>query len=232
MNFAYESATARDLGIPNPFDPNISKTSLGTFAGQIQQFEKQDGSFNANDLISVTFGGNDISLPSTSSPEQGVTDSVSAIISGLGELADMGAKHFLVSNLADITLAPLFSNPDFLAATGATKEGFQGLVNDFNAQLSSGLTAFQDQTGLDVKTLDLNSLFNSIADNPSNYGFSNTTQPVLLSTPNAGATPAYNPAIVGQDPQVQHGSLFLDPYFDPTGLGQAIIAQSARTTLA
>ena len=232
MNFAYESATARDLGIPNPFDPNISKTSLGTFAGQIQQFEKQDGSFNANDLVSVTFGGNDISLPSTSSPEQGVTDSVSAIISGLGELADMGAKHFLVSNLADITLAPLFSNPDFLAATGATKEGFQGLVNDFNAQLASSLSAFQDQTGVDVKTLNLNSLFNSIADNPSNYGFSNITQPVLLSTPNAGATPAYNPAIVGQDPQVQHGSLFLDPYFDPTGLGQAIIAQTARTTLA
>ena len=231
VNFAYESATARDLGVPNAFDPDASKTPLDTFAGQIQQFEKQDGSFSANDLVSVTFGGNDISLPSTDSPEQGVTDSVNAIVSGLGQLADMGAKHFLVSNLADITLAPLFSNPDFLAATGATQAGFQGLVNDFNTQLASGLSAFQDQTGLDVKTLDLNTLFNGIAANPSAYGFTNITQPVLSSTPNAGTEPAYNPAVVGQDPQVEHGSLFLDPYFDPTALGQAVVAQTARATL-
>ena len=231
VNFAYESATARDLGVPNAFDPDASKTPLDTFAGQIQQFEKQDGSFSANDLVSVTFGGNDISLPSTDNPEQGVTDSVNAIVSGLGQLADMGAKHFLVSNLADITLAPLFSNPDFLAATGATQAGFQGLVNDFNTQLASGLSAFQDQTGLDVKTLDLNTLFNGIAANPSAYGFTNITQPVLSSTPNAGTEPAYNPAVVGQDPQVEHGSLFLDPYFDPTALGQAVVAQTARATL-
>ena len=230
-NYAYESATARDLGVPNAFDPDASKTPLDTFAGQIQQFEKQDGSFNASDVVSVTFGGNDISLPSTESPEQGVTDSVNAIISGLGQLADMGAKHFLVSNLADITLAPLFSNPDFLAATGATQAGFQALVGDFNTQLAAGLSAFESQTGLDVKTLDLHTLFNSISASPTDYGFTNATQPVLVSTPNVGTTPTYNPAIVGQDPQVEHGSLFLDPYFDPTALGQAIIAQTARSTL-
>ncbi len=230
-NYAYESATARDLGVPNAFDPDASKTPLDTFAGQIQQFEKQDGSFNSNDVVSVTFGGNDISLPSTESPEQGVTDSVNAIISGLGQLADMGAKHFLVSNLADVTLAPLFSNPDFLAATGATQAGFQALVGDFNTQLAAGLNDFQSKTGLDVKTLDLHTLFNSISATPTDYGFTNATQPVLVSTPGIGTTPVYNPAVVGQDPQVEHGSLFLDPYFDPTALGQAIIAQTARSTL-
>ncbi len=230
-NFAYVTATARDLGVPNPFDPNASKTPLSTFAGQIQQFEKQDGSFSSNELVAVNFGGNDISLPSNVPPEQGITDSVNAIISGLGHLADMGAKHFLVSNLADVTLAPLFSDPNFLAATGATQAGFQGLVNEFNTQLAAGISTFQSQTGLDVKTLDLNTLFNSIAATPLNYGFTNTAQPVLVSTPNPGTTPAYNPAIVGQDPAVEHGSLFLDPYFDPTALGQSLIAQTARSTL-
>ena len=230
-NFAFEDASARALGVPDPFAPDASKTDLATFAGQIQQFEKQDGSFTSNDLVSVTFGGNDISLPSTESPEQGVTDSVNAIISGLGQLVDMGAKHFLVSNLADITLAPLFSDPAFQAATGATPALFQGLVSDFNTQLAAGLDAFKSQTGLDVKTLDLNTLFKGITADPSNYGFTNTTQPVLVSTPGIGTTPAYNPAIVGQDPQVEHGSLFLDPFFDPTALGQAVIAQTARSTL-
>ncbi len=230
-NFAYESATARDLGIPNAFDPDASKTPLNTFVGQVEQFAKQDGSFSSSDLVSVTFGGNDISLPSAESPVQGVTDSVNAIISGLGQLADLGAKHFLVSNLPDITLAPLFSNPDFLAATGATQAQFQGLASAFNTQLAAGLKTFESQTGLDVKTLDLKTLFDGISANPSDYGFTNASQPVLVSTPGIGAKPTYNPAVVGQDPQVEHGSLFLDPYFDPTALGQAIIAQTARSTL-
>ena len=230
-NFAYESATAATLGVPNPFDPNASKTSLDTFAGQVQQFQQQDGSFTSNELVSVTFGGNDISLPNNVPPDQGVTLSVNAIISGLQQLADLGAKHFLVSNLPDITLAPLFSEPAFLQATGATQSQFQGLVSEFNTQLAAGLSTFQSQTGLDVKTLDLNTLFKGIAANPSDYGFTNTTQPILSSMPNVGTTPAYNPAIVGQDPQVQHGSLFLDPYFDPTALGQTVMAQTARSTL-
>ncbi len=230
-NFAYESATARDLGVPDPFAPDASKTPLSTFAGQIGQFAKQDGSFTSNDLVSVTLGGNDISLPSNESPVQGITDSVNAIISGLGQLADLGAKHFLVSNLPDITLAPLFSDPAFQAATGATPAMFQGLVNDFNTQLAAGLDTFKSQTGLDVKTLDLKTLFDGISTNPAAYGFTNVSQPVLSSAPGIGSTPVYNPAVVGQDPAVQHATLFLDQYFDPTALGQAIIAQTARSTL-
>ncbi len=230
-NFAFENATGRPLGVPDPFAPNASKTNLGTFAGQIQQFQKQDGSFTSSDVVSVTFGGNDISLPSNESPAQGITDSVHAIISGLGQLADLGAKHFLVSNLPDISIAPLFSDPGFLAATGATAAQFQGLVGEFNTELAAGLKSFQASTGLDVKTLDLNKLFQGIVNDPFAYGFTNITQPVLVSTPNAGNKPVYNPAIVGQDPQVEHGSLFLDPYFDPTALGQALIAQTARSTL-
>ncbi len=231
QNFAYESATARDTGVPNPFDPNASKTPLDTFAGQVQQFAQQDGSFSSNDVVSLTFGGNDISLPGDLPPDQAVTASVNAIIAGMQQLAGLGAQHFLVSNLPDITLAPLFSQPAFLAATGATQAQFQGLVGDFNTQLAAGLDSFKSQTGLDVKELDLNKLFNGIAADPSAYGFTNITQPVLISTPNAGTPPAYNPAIVGQDPQVEHGSLFLDPYFDPTALGQSLIAQTARNTL-
>ena len=230
-NFAYESATARDLGVPNLFDPDASKTSLDTFAGQIQQFKQQGGSFSPNELVSVTFGGNDISLPSTESPEQGVTDSVNAVLDGIQQLADLGATHFLVSNLPDITLAPLFNSPEFQQATGATPEQFQGLVDQFNTQLAAGLSTFRDQSGIDAKELDLHTLFKGIQDNPTAYGFTNITQPVLISTPDIGSAPVYNPAIVGEDPQVQHGSLFLDPYFDPTALGQAIIAQTARNTL-
>ena len=231
-NFAYEGATARPLGIPDPFILDASKTPLDTFAGQIQQFQKEDGTVSPNAIVSVTFGGNDISLPSTEAPIQGVTDSVNAVISGLQTLVADGAKHFSVSNLPDITLAPLFNDPAFQAATGATPAQFQGLVGAFNAQLTSGLAQFSaSNPSVDVKTLDLSTLFKGIATSPLDYGFTNISQPVLSSTPTPNTSPTYNPAIVGQDPQVQHGSLFLDPFFDPTALGQSLIAQTARTTL-
>ena len=83
-----------------------------------------------------------------------------------------------------------------------------------------------------MKTLDFHALFNDIAANPSDYGFTNTTQPVLSSLPGTGSAPVYNPAINGQDPQVRHGSLFIDPLFDPTERGQVLMAQAAHRTLA
>ena len=59
-------------------------------------------------------------------------------------------------------------------------------------------------------------------DNPMAYGFTNVSQPVLTSMLDVGSAPVCNPAIVGQDPQMEHGSLFIDPHFDPTALGQAV----------
>ncbi len=236
-NFAYEGATGGVLGEAfNPVNPTGGLTPLDTFAGQVQQFAAQDGTFTSSDVVSVTFGGNDVflasalSLAGTASSGQVVTDSVDAIISGLGHLADLGAKHFLVSNSPDVTLTPILSSAEF-QASGATIAGVQSLVSDFNTQLAAGLSAFQGQTGLDVKTLDLQTLFDGIAANPSDYGFTNTTEPVLSSLPGTGSAPVYNPAINGQDPQVEHGSLFIDPLFDTTERAQMLIAQTAHRTL-
>ena len=237
-NFAYEGATGGALGeTSNPVNPAGGLSPLDTFAGQIQQFEAQDGSFSPNDVVSVTFGGNDIFLASaealagTASSGQVITDSVNSIILGLEQLADLGAKHFLVSNSPDVTLAPIFSSAEF-QASGATVSGVQGLVTEFNTQLAAGLSAFQSQSGLDVKTLDLHTLFNNIVADPSGYGFTNITQPVLSSLPGTGSALTYNPAIDGQNSRVEHGSLFLDPLFDTTERGQMLIAQTAYHTLA
>lgn len=236
-NYAYQGATGGTLGDAyNPVNPAGGLSPLDTFAGQIQQFENKDGSFSPDDVVSVTFGGNDVFLASadelagTASSAQVITDSVNAIISGLGQLADLGAKHFLISNSPDVTLAPILSSAEFLAS-GATVGGVQGLVNDFNTQLATGLDTFGKQTGLDVKTLDLHSLFDGIVADPSRYGFANVTQPVLSSLPGTGTSPVYNPAINGQDPRVEHGSLFIDPLFDTTTRAQTLIAQTAHGTL-
>lgn len=196
-NFAYESATARALD--NPFDPNQSKTNLSSFAGQIDQFQQSGNAFSPDDLVTVTFGDYDLTLPSDVPPDVGVTLSVDAITVGLQHLADLGAQHFLVANLRFVALAPEVSDP---AATPESAAFFKGLYDQFNAELATGLGNFQASTGLDVKELDLFSLFNSIADDPASFGFSNVAEPVLLNGPTPGSAPIYNPAIDGQDPAV------------------------------
>ena len=224
-NYAYENATAQ--GFPNALDP---VNGLGSFRDQVVLFVLEHKSFKPTDVATVTFGGNDISLPQSASPPQNVTNTVQAIISGLNLLASAGAKHILVTNLPDITLAPLFSEPAFLQATGATRAEFQGLVNDLNGQLGAALQAFQTRTGLDVKEVDLHTLFASVAANPSAYGFNNITQPVLAIPPAPGSTSVYNPAINGRDPAVLNASLFIDPFFDLTSIGQLLIAQAVVDT--
>ena len=224
-NYAYENATAQ--GFPNALDP---VNGLGSFRDQVVLFVLEHKSFKPTDVATVTFGGNDISLPQSASPPQNVTNTVQAIISGLNLLASAGAKHILVTNLPDITLAPLFSEPAFLQATGVTRAEFQGLVNDLNAQLAAALQAFQTKTGLDVKQVDLHTLFENIAANPSAYGFNNITQPVLAIPPAPGSASVYNPAINGQNPAVLNASLFIDPFFDLTSIGQLLIAQAVVDT--
>ncbi len=222
-NFAYETASARP--IPDPLDPNQNLTNLNTFQGQIEQFEQGGKLFSPNDLVTVGFGDYDLVLPSTLPPDVGIKLSVDAILGGLQQLADLGAQHFLVANLRFVTLAPPFGNP----ATDAT---FQAVYNQFDAELESGLDNFQAGSGLDVKELDLNSLFNDIVANPADYGFTNVDQPVLASGTAPGSPVTYNPAIMGQDPAVERSTLALDPFFDPTAMGQALIAQTAQNTLA
>lgn len=225
-NFAYESATTRLVN--DPSDPY--QTSFN-FQGQINLFEQNYGQFKATDLVTVTFGGNDLTVPGVAPTEADVTVTVDAIIKGLEDLAGLGAKHFLVTNLPDITLAPLFGNPAIAGALGIDSSIYKPLISEFNTQLDASLGTFKAETGLDVKEVDFNKLFNGIAADPAAYGFANVSESVLANPPFPGSTPVYNPNIVGQDPAVEHGTLFLDPFFNPTALGQSVMAETARSAL-
>ncbi len=226
-NFAYEFATSRVIT-----DPSDPFQSVFNFQGQINLFQQQNGAFQSTDLVTVTFGGNDLTVIGDNPTAETVSASVKAIIDGLDTMAGLGAKHFLVTNLPDITIAPLFSDPGFLAASGIDPAQLTGLVNQFNAELKTSLDDFKANSGLDVKELDLNKLFGGIVDDPAAYGFSNITQPVLVPGPLPGATQDFNPNAPTQDPAVQHATLFTDPFFHPTALGQSIIAETARSALA
>ena len=225
-NFAIGSSTTQVVN-----DPNDPFQTLGNFQGQIALFQQQDHSFLATDLVTVTFGGNDLTLPSSLSPSEAVTSTVKAITDGLQNLADLGAKHFLVSNLPDITIAPVFSSPIGQQLFGSDPSALQGVVKEFNAELASALTTFASNTGLDVKELDLNTLYAGIVNDPSAYGFSNLAVPVLDNPPGVGLPQDFSTAVPTQDPAVEHASLFTDPFFHPTALAQSIMAETAKSAL-
>lgn len=226
-NFAYVNASARP--IVNPIDPLQPTTTLSDFHGQIAAFENAFGNFAADDLVTVNFGGNDLTLPSELSAEEGIGQSVRAILDGIERLSELGARHFVVTNAPDVELAPLFKDPASLEALGA----FAPLVEQFNEQLAAALDSLGNERGLDITLLDVNALFNAVAANPGAYGFVNVDQPVLAAPPIQPGTPeVFNPAIAGQDSAVQHATLFLDPVFHPTALGHAILGDTAWYAIA
>ena len=229
-NFSYLDATARPL--VNPTDPLQPETELTNFAGQIDAFEDAYGTFDADDLVVVSFGGNDLTLPPGDlAPEEAAMMSLQATVENIARLASLGAENFLVANLVDVEIVPIFSDPAFQEALGVPPGFFGPVIEAYNAALEGALDVIEGATDLDVKLLDVNALFEAIVEEPEAYGFLNTEEPVLVTPPNPGVDPVYNPAIVGQDPAVQHATLFLDALFSPTALAQSIIAETARDVL-
>ena len=231
-NFSYLDATAREL--VNPTDPFGEATELDTFAGQIDAFEETYGTFEEDDLVVVNFGGNDLTLPPGEgvAPEEAAQQSIQATVDGIANLQALGAENFLVGLVPPVELAPIFSDPEFQALLGVGPGFFGPVVEGYNQGLTAALDAYEVESGANIEIFDVNALFNAIAAEPGAYGFVNVEEPVLISrTPLTGEQPAYNPAIIGQDPAVQHATLFLDPFFHPTALGHSILAETARNEL-
>ena len=231
-NFSYLDATAREL--ENPTDPFGDATELNTFAGQIDTFEETYGTFTEDDLVVVNFGGNDLTLPPEEgvAPEEAAQQSIEATVEGIANLQELGADNFLVGLVPPVELAPIFSDQEFLDLLGVEPGFFDPIVDGYNQGLTAALEEYEAESGANIEILDTNTLFDSIAAEPEAYGFINVDEPVLSSkTPVTGEPIVYNEEIVGQDPAVQHATLFIDPYFHPTALGHSIVAETARDEL-
>ena len=231
-NFSYLDATAREL--VNPVDPFGEATELNTFSGQIDTFEETYGTFTEDDLVVVNFGGNDLTLPPAEgvAPEEAAQQSIQATVDGIADLQELGAENFLVGLVPPVELAPIFSDEEFLSILGVEPGFFDPVVEGYNQGLTAALEAYEMDSGANIEILDANTLFDSIAAEPESYGFVNVDEPVLSSqTPVTGEPIEYNEAIVGEDPAVQHSTLFIDPYFHPTALGHSVVAETARDEL-
>ncbi len=128
------------------------------------------------DLFYVYGGANDFNDAvgrgqTVPNPEE-VIDNITNHIT---ELAQAGARTFIVPNLPNLGDGLLFSERPEGAALLNT------LTTEFNQLLDTELDAVATQLGVTIIEPDINSITEEILTNPDEFGFTNTTAPVLDS---------------------------------------------------
>jgi len=122
--------------------------------GQIPQFLAQNGGVADPDaLYAIWAGGNDF-LQGNPDP----TNAVENVLESILGLAAFGAKDFLIFNLP-------IADPWAFA---------------FNSGLANGLSTLQND--LNINQFDVFSIFLDMTLNPSDYGFTNVTEPCLTAS--------------------------------------------------
>ena len=109
-------------------------------------------------------------------------DNIATLIT---QLAQIGAKRFLVINSVDIAVMP------YVIANGRSDDAaeFQTLMN---SRLSSRLDELKSQLKIEITLFDYVTLSTKIRENPSDYGLSNLAdacQPVFFGVKSACASP-------------------------------------------
>jgi outer membrane lipase/esterase len=153
-NYAYLGATA----VSNGGGPDFTE-QRGIF--------RMQGALGKNPAAVVWFGGND--LLNATGPAS-ILAAVQAIAQGVGQL---GASHpgmrILVAGLPDFSRIPRFAQ-----AGAAEKAVVRATVQGFNGALQQVVADFR-LAGFRIDYLDTYSLLNRVLDNPTRFGFTNTT---------------------------------------------------------
>jgi MYXO-CTERM domain-containing protein len=163
VNFALGGSTT---GFESSADMALFGSGL---QGQVQSFlDNVSPQADEEALYVVWAGANDYlpvnptEFPPAESPEEPVANLSAAI----NTLFEAGARNFLVANLPDLGKFPLTLNTPLAASLSL-------LTDAHNAQFEVALAELnQTQPGIDIKTLDVNTLFDQAI--ASDFGFTVT----------------------------------------------------------
>jgi phospholipase/lecithinase/hemolysin len=201
---------------------------LGDLPSQLAAFQVLNpGGANPNGLYTIWIGSDDIralvaSNPSPAAAAADIAAVVGNIDKAIASLAGDGAKNFLVVTVPDLGETPgaIASGPAAMAGASALSLDFDSLLVNGSAPIPS-LGAIAAADSLNLQVLDSYSLIDGIVGDPSEFGFTDTTQPCLTGAVNyAGGTPCANP----------NQYLFWDD-IHPTAAGHTIIADAALATI-
>jgi phospholipase/lecithinase/hemolysin len=158
--------------------PTVAGTGI---LGQIAAFEEARGKFRPHDLVIVWGGANNYIFDAFPDPAATVDDLVQAV----EQLAELGARRFVVPNLPNLGDTPL-------GAFSGSVDALNFLTQLHNAELAAALAELREDLGLRIVLLDINAAFHALLANPGPSGFVNVTVPCLIQQEDGSriATPA------------------------------------------
>ncbi len=156
VNFALGGA---QTGISSDF-PGFQANIPGVL-GQVGLFSQQPNlPVDSNAIYSIFGGANDYFAGNTN-----VSQVVGNLTNSINLLAQKNAKNFLVFNLPDLGDTPFAKAEN---ATGALNV----LAQEHNKELASALDNLRTQRpDLNIYSVDINTLFNTVRANPEQFGF-------------------------------------------------------------
>lgn len=216
LNFAVAGATtgrtnvgATTAGLTLPFQ-------LPGLLDEVDQFTTLLGenSANPNALYVVWAGANDfLTLPQTvEGAIAAMLNGVENVLTAVSDLAEAGALTIAVGNVPNLGRAPLVTREGTVVAATA-------FSTSFNLLLEYGLIQLEQNLGVDIVQIDTFSLGEAIAQRPSEFGFTNITDPLLTQL--FSPTPPANP----------QGFFYWDD-FHPTATTHQLIADAFARSLS
>lgn len=171
-NFAFGGATT---GLDNTINPALPALQQEVF-GYLDFLATNNLTADPNALYIVWAGANDY-LPTQSTtftPYTEPTTPVNNLASAVTALANVGAKNILVANLPNLGEVPL-TNGTPLA------NNLNNLSQAHNTRLSQTLNSLALPADVDITTLDINTLFSNVINNPAKFNLTNVTNSCLTS---------------------------------------------------
>jgi len=169
VNFAFGGAQAGSTNVVGVGLPGFQQEYLG--------FVAQGGSFNPNDLVAISIGGNDARAYRLTGGTLAGVDAASTLAAknataGIATLAAHGAKHmvFLAGDVGQLPEALGQAN----AAIGTA------FSNAYNAKMQATLAPIA-HLGTQIAYVDLTAIGNIVRANPARFGFTNVTNACPLT---------------------------------------------------
>ena len=223
-NYAFGGA-CMNPATPCDFD------DVPTVTEQISQhLSLRSGRLDPNALYTIWGGLNDIADSALGDPLNALGHVLAAAdvnAAQIRRLREAGARHVVVFNMPDASLAP------FAVAQGpAAQAGLSALVAEYNKKLYAGIR--ENEEG--VVPININVALTALAANPGRYGLTNVTgtacrAPIVAGAVSIQCGPAGSPFPVTYAPGANETYLFADRSH-PSGAVHAMLASLVTTTLA